>query len=158
MAELLAEGIGIFELVERASEVEDQFLEGEICQLRITGPVEVPQELLDFIEQTGAEHGITWARKPEAEGKTLVLTLIKASPFIIALGAVLKFAVSQAIWVALAFLVSAFAFQFLRLKPEEALQTMNWLVIGVVGIIGLLLFQTVSSASANRGGYRGYLD
>lgn len=157
MAELLAEGQGVMELWDMGQQLNDVLVPGEIGQVRIYGPVEVPQELLDLIEAHGPSFGLTWAESPRAEGKTLIITFVKQNPAFAAVAGLIKFIISNAFMVAIAFLIASFSFQFLKLNPEEAQQTMHWLVIAVAGVAGLLLWQVLQSSRAPRG-YGGYLD
>lgn len=145
MAELLAEGTGIFELIERSQEFDSALAEGDIGQVRIYGPVEVPDELLGMIYDAGETFGVHWHERPRAEGNMLVLTVVKQSPVFVAIAATLRFIISNALVVAIAFLVASFSFQLLKLDPREAVNIMTVLTIGIVAVAGMMLWKFIQT-------------
>lgn len=132
----VAEGSSWTDLVARGSGVDSTFADGEVGQIRVTGPFELPDWVLNAVRNGGEVAGVSWVDDPHMDGTTLVLTFKKQSPAIIAvLGALGGLALAMMG----AFLIGIVAWQILRLEPEQFFQMASWVLWGGLALGALFL-------------------
>lgn len=138
MAEIIAQGTSWGELLAQQDQLDVLLREGEVGQLVLDGPFELPDFVLEAIYLTGQQLGVTWVEKPGKFGNRVFFTVRKQSFPIVA---VISAIGTAAFALAGAFFLGVLAWTLLRVPAEESFALIRLVLIGSLVLGGLYIFQ-----------------